>query len=170
MSCAYLLSDIHYWIYTENYSITTSMALYCIHYYFCYISHACVFTMLYSFVLLLTRRVQSANAQIMVTISNPRKVVVLMEVCRQLRLIARSVNKVFQAPILGRIVVICVNMTYGLFGVIAYSDNVYMKFTTLVWCFGHTFEVVSVIYCFQALHKEVCYLEFPVSNVQKSKS
>lgn len=148
-----ILGDIHY--YTKVKAPTLWLTFYSISYQMFYFSSACIFAILYFFLLLLRIRFQFINRQIFLLHTSQCKIIYIINSHRDLRTISQHVNTAFRAQILGRVVVICMDLTYVIFGTIAVSDNGYLKFTTLVWCYGHSFEVMLIIFCFWALSKEV---------------
>lgn len=146
-----VLNDLNYCVFTTHCS--ASIWLYCMSYYIFYIVNASVLTVLFFFLIALKERFRIVKLNVIGR--NPRRIKRLINLDRSLRTMSRSVNDIFQPIILGRVVVIGMDIIYLIIGSIAYTDSVYFKIATIFVCGGHTFEIVGIIYCFSTLQKEV---------------
>lgn len=146
-----VLNDLNYCVFAAHCNACTW--LYCISYYMFYIVNASVLTVLFFFLVALKERFTIIKLNVIGR--NLQHIKRLINLDRRLRTMSNSVNEIFQPIILGRVVVIGMDIIYLIMGSIAYTDSVYIKIATTCVCSGHTFEIVGIIYCFSTLRKEV---------------
>lgn len=152
----YVIYDI--WLGKYYFLYNFSFICYTLYYYSLYVLNMSVLSTMFLLTVELRKRFTFVNKYVQKKSEVVEAVSFVMVKHRELRQICKHTNDVFQASILGRLLVSSITMMYILFNLVTsttWSNSGYSKMAGMIWFAGHVFEIVAVICCFRKLHKEV---------------